>query len=55
MQCLPFAVPQVGHFIFSVQMCEVYITSQHLCKWVIRATQRYKFGHQNGQITKLSS
>lgn len=42
-------------YICSVQMCEVYITSQHLCKWAIRATQRYKFVHQNGQITKLSS
>lgn len=36
-------------------MCEVYTSWQHLCKWAIRATQRYEFVHQNGQITKLSS
>lgn len=43
--CFPLA----GIFyIVSVQLCEVYITSQHHCKWAARATQKYKFVYQNG-------
>lgn len=41
--------------ICNVQMCEVYITSQHRQKSAIRARRRYKFAYQNDQITKLSS
>lgn len=42
-------------YIFRMRICEVYITLRYLCKWAIRATQKYKCVHQNGQITKLSS